>query len=133
MSNPCLRKGIEAHHVTGRIVPVYRLTAGLSQNVLSGAVRQGLDACGDAVPDDLPASVRESCQLAQARYAYENIHFPMSFEALDIARRRLIFEELFIISAAMGLLTKKADREDRPRPPKDADPEEFCSALPFTY
>ena len=55
----------------------------------------------------MPASVRESFQLAQAHYAYENIHFPVNFEALDIARRRLVFEELFIISAAMGLLRKK--------------------------
>ena len=40
MANPVFERE-EAHHVTGRIVPVYRLTAGLSQNVLAGAVRQG--------------------------------------------------------------------------------------------
>ena len=74
---------------TGRIVPVYPLTAGVSQLLLSRAIRQGLDACADILPDCLPYDVRQAHQLCRVNYAYENIHFPESPEALDIARRRL--------------------------------------------
>jgi ATP-dependent DNA helicase RecG len=128
MTNPIFEKET-AHNVTGRIVPVYRLTSGLSQNIVAGAVRQGLEAC-PALPDYLPESVRESCQLAQARYAYDNIHFPQSFEALEVSRRRLIFEELFVISAAMGVIRKM--RVVKPgRSLRDADMGVFYRALPF--
>ena len=129
MLNPVFEKE-SAHSMTGRIIPVYRLTAGLSQNMLISAVRQGLDASIDMMPDYLPAFVRETYQLAQARYAYENVHFPEHFEALEISRRRLIFEELFIISAAMGVLRKNRIVK-KGRSLKQADIKEFYSLLPF--
>jgi ATP-dependent DNA helicase RecG len=116
--------------VTGRIIPVYRLTSGLSQNMMANAVRQGLDASIDMMPDFLPAFVRETYQLAQARYAYENIHFPAHLEALEISRRRLIFEELFIISAAMGIL-RKSRIVKKGRGLGRADLNEFYQVLPF--
>ncbi|CAN4009725.1 Sigma-70 family RNA polymerase sigma factor, partial [Dysosmobacter welbionis] len=72
--------------VTGRIVPIYPLTAGVSQLILSRSIRQGLDACADILPDVLPDRVRQHHQLCRIEYAYENIHFPESAEALDLAR-----------------------------------------------
>jgi ATP-dependent DNA helicase RecG len=129
MINPVFEKET-AHTVTGRIIPVYRLTSGLSQNIMMGAVRQGLDASVDMMPDYLPAFVREVHRLAQARYAYENIHFPVDLEALEIARRRLIFEELFIISAAMGVL-RKGRNVKKGRGLKHAELSEFYKLLPF--
>lgn len=129
MTNPVFEKE-SAHNVTGRIVPVYPLTAGLSQNMMANAVHQGLDACGDMMPDYLPLSVREGYQLAQVRYAYENIHFPLDYAALEIARRRLIFEELFIISAAMGVL-RKGRTNKKGRGLSQANIQEFYKVLPF--
>jgi ATP-dependent DNA helicase RecG len=129
MINPVFERE-SAQNVTGRIFPVYRLTAGLSQNVMANAVRQGLDGSIDMMPDYLPIFIREKYQLAQARYAYENIHFPASFEALELARRRLIFEELFIISAAMGFLRKSRSAK-KGRGLKRADLKEFFGLLPF--
>lgn len=129
MLNPIFEKE-NAQTVTGRIVPVYRLTAGLSQNILAAAVRQGLEACLEKLPDELPAEVREQYKLAQARYAYDNIHFPDSLEALEIARRRLIFEELFVISAAMGYL-RQGRTVKKGRGLKTPDLEAFYDALPF--
>ncbi len=129
MLNPVFEKE-GARNITGRIMPVYRLTAGLSQNVLAAAVRQGLEACLEQLPDDLPPAVREKYRLAQARYAYENIHFPDSPEALNIARRRLIFEELFVISAAMGYM-RQGRSAKKGRGLKPVDLSEFYGALPF--
>ena len=62
--------------VTGRIVPIYPLTAGVSQLILSRSIRQGLDACADILPDALPDAVRQAHHLCRIGYAYENIHFP---------------------------------------------------------
>jgi len=71
------------------------------------AVRSGLDKCVDELPDVLPDSIVTHYELCRTRYAYENIHFPPNFKELDIARKRLIFEELFVLAAAMKFLREK--------------------------
>jgi len=116
---------------TGRIVPVYPLTAGVSQLILSRSIRQGLDACADILPDVLPDEVRLEHGLCRIGYAYENIHFPENPEALDIARRRLAFEELFLFT--VGLRRLRSHREAVAAVPcRDVDMGPFYSALPFT-
>jgi ATP-dependent DNA helicase RecG len=122
--------GTERGDFTGVITPVYALTAGLSARTVTNAVRQGLAACGDALPDALPPPVRVRYKLAQSRFAYENIHFPADFGALELARRRLIFEELFVLSAAMKKM--RSGRASRPgRTLSAAEPDEFYAGLPF--
>jgi len=93
--------------VTGRIVPVYSLTAGISQKVIMNAVRSGLDKCAEVLPDVLPDSIVRRYELCRAGYAYENIHFPADLKDLEIARKRLIFEELFVLVTAMKLMREK--------------------------
>ncbi len=117
--------------VTGRIVPIYPLTAGVSQLVLSRSIRQGLDACAGILPDVLPDAIRQQHQLCRIGFAYENIHFPENPEALALARRRLAFEELFLF--AIGLRRLKNRREVvRVAPCGDVDMTPFYNALPFT-
>ncbi len=130
MVNPVYEPGDRAGMVTGRIVPVYRLSAGLNQRSIMQAVRQALDDCLDSLPDVLPEDVRLRCRLSQARYAYKNIHFPPDFEALELARRRLIFEELFVLSCALGRMHRRRSDDEgiRLRP---LDLEQFWSSLPF--
>ena len=118
-------------HLTGRIVPIYPLTRGVSQNQLSAAVEQGLAACLDLLPEILPQELRQQHNLCYVNYAYENIHFPQSPEALDIARRRMAFEELFLLS--LGLSSLRSQRTAIPgyRCAK-VDMAPFYAALPFT-
>ena len=130
MVNPVAEKAEGERKVTGRIVPVYRVAQGLSQRVMQQAVRQGLDACLSELPDVLPHSVRERCELAQTAYAFENIHFPADFEALELARRRLIFEELFVLACALGRMRGERSRESGIRMEK-GDLDRFWAALPF--
>ena len=75
-----------AHQLTGRIMPIYPLTAGISQSMLYKAIEQGLAACVDELSDILPEDVRLAHQLCHTRYAYENIHFPTDDEALVSVR-----------------------------------------------
>jgi ATP-dependent DNA helicase RecG len=131
MANPVHEREDAPGGVTGRIVPIYRLTAGLSQRVMMQAVRQGLDACGAALPEALPDEIREKYALCQAQYAFENIHFPADFGALELARRRLIFEELFTLACAMGRLRERNGQKTGLKT-GEADFEEFYAALPFS-
>ena len=101
--------------VTGHIMPIYPLTAGVTQGLMARAARQGLDACRELLPDVLPDEVRQAHKLCYVNYAYENIHFPASPEALEVARRRLVFEELFLLTCGLQLLRQRR-RERLPLP-----------------
>ena len=129
MINPIVEQ--EGQQVlTGHIVPIYPLTAGVSQNLLYKAVGQGLTECRHLLADCLPDAVRQAHSLCHSGYAYENIHFPADAEALNLARRRMVFEELFILSCGLQMLRSR--RTDVAGPAcKAADMEEFYRALPF--
>ena len=117
--------------ITGRIMPIYALTAKLSQKIISSAVRHGLDKCGEILPDVLSADITKHYELCKARYAFENIHFPEDFKALEIARRRLIFEELFVLAVAMRFMrTRRAAQTGKKI--KKLDFNELYNELSFT-
>lgn len=131
MTNPVFEAEDDQGVITGRILPIYRLTAGISQKLLLESARQALEACADEAPDILPAPLREKYRLAQARFSYENIHFPRNEQALDQARQRLVFEELYVLAGALELLRSR--RKASAGPPMSALPmEEFWKALPFS-
>lgn len=131
MTNPVFEQEFGERKLTGKIFPLYPLTAGVSQNDLSNSVRQALDNCLDCMPDILPQSVLRDEKLCQLRYAYENIHFPVDFKALELARKRLVFEELFVISCALSRIRKS--RVQNPGIKMHmADINEFYRSLPFS-
>ena len=115
---------------TGRIMPVYPLTAGITNHLMASLTRQVLP-CAAGLPETLPQSVRQAHALAARTYAVENIHFPADEKALALARRRLIFEELFYLSVGLGVLKGRRAQADRacPFPPRPRA--EFDALLPF--
>ena len=128
MTNPVFEKE-GAGQITGGILPVYPLTAGITNNLMAGLTRRALEACASSVPETLPADLRLAHRLCQAEYALRNVHFPESWEALEIARRRLIFEELFTLTCGMALLK---DRRSRGAGRVlEGSPAEFEVLLPF--
>ena len=130
MTNPVFeREGL--HAVTGCIVPVYPLTAGVGQSLLHRAIRQGLDEGADRLPDLLPAELRWQHGLCGVRYAYENIHFPADDAALAAARRRLAFEELYFLTLGLRLLrARRTTVKGKTCAAVDMTP--FFGALPFS-
>ena len=131
MVNPIFEAGYEPYRFTGRIVPIYRLKAGLSQRTVMQCVRSALNFCADSLPDYLPAGVALDNGLATARYAYENIHFPKDAGALAIARRRLVFEELFVLVCALGMI-RGGRQKAAGTPLARAELSDFTASLPFT-
>ncbi|HET9851768.1 MAG TPA: ATP-dependent DNA helicase RecG [Candidatus Limnocylindrales bacterium] len=104
----------ELLHV-GRIVPVYRLTAGLTAVTLRRSVREALDRAGAAYPEYLPDSLRGEAGVTGIGGAVEEAHFPTSFEARDAALDRLAFDELLALQ--LGMVGRRRERgRDSARP-----------------
>ncbi|MCL2353864.1 MAG: ATP-dependent DNA helicase RecG [Defluviitaleaceae bacterium] len=97
----------------GRIVPRYRLSSGLTQKVFRSLIHQALAETKGQLQDFLPDIILDSQGLCQRSFAIENIHFPLSGEDFYEARKRLVFEELFLLQAALiaakGFLRHKVD------------------------
>lgn len=85
----------------GRIVPVYRLTRGVTALSLRRAVRALLDQFGPDLADPLPTEVRERVGLLPLAKAMEALHWPEEFDLRDAALRRLAFDELLAVQIAL--------------------------------
>ena len=92
----------------GRIVPVYRLTAGLNVARLRAAVREALDRGRGGFAEYLAPAVRNDVGLPGIGEAVEEAHFPESFEARDGALRRLAFDELLAVQ--VGMVGRRRER-----------------------
>ena len=129
MVNPIFER-VGKQNFTGCIVPVYPLTAGITNHLLCTLTQQAVAACAQDMPETLPRGVRLDHELAQAEFSYRNIHFPESFQALELARRRLTFEELFYLSAGLAMLKgRRGDVLGCAIPSRPM--EEFLARLPF--
>ena len=85
----------------GRIVPIYRLTKGVTALSLRGAVRQLIDQFGEVLADPLPASVRARHRLMPLAAALTEAHWPSEFDQRDAALRRLAFDELLAVQLSL--------------------------------
>lgn len=130
LSNPVFEREGRARF-TGRIMPIYPLTAGVSNNLLAGLALQCVEGCGDEVRECIPDALRLEHTLCTAEYACKNAHFPESQIALEVAKRRLIFEELFTLSCGMAFLRKRRDKAEGVLL-GEGTAAEFETLLPFT-
>ena len=85
----------------GRITPVYTVSRGISQKVLRGLIYDTLEKTKNQLVDIIPKHVRMENKLCDRNFAVFNIHFPENDESFFIARRRLVFEELFVLQTAL--------------------------------
>lgn len=88
---------------SGRVVPVYPLTEGLFQNQIRKAIKGAIDIYVPLVVEVLPEDLRNRLDLMDIGDVLRNIHFPESQAALEAARKRLVFEELFLLQLALAL------------------------------
>ena len=92
------------------ITPIYPSTAAISQNVLRKAIKNLLESM-PPLTEILPQEILESQKLAPLDWAMRTIHFPKDFLELDIARRRLSFDELFLIQCGLMLIKRQTQDE----------------------
>ena len=130
MTNPVF-EAVDAQPVTTRrVLPIYPLTAGLTNAALLRLVRQALAVC-DPPAEILPEPVRQKYGILPAQRAYFAIHEPNSMEEAELAKKRMIFEEFFVFSAGLSLM-RAARAEKKTEPYHNFDMRPFYAALPFT-
>lgn len=101
MLNPELEPlEVENLHTIG-IVPVYRLTEGLSGRTLRKLVKSVVEYWSERIPDYVPEATLERAELADLGWAIKQIHFPEGMDHLQHARNRFVFDELLLLQLAM--------------------------------
>lgn len=128
MQNPVFEKS-GADKYTGRIIPVYPLTGGLTQKIVQSAMEQAILDFG-RIDEYIPDFIRDKYQIAEINYAMQNIHFPNDFESYSIARKRFVFEELLILQLALFSRKDKSAVTEGIR--FESNPvDDFLATLPF--
>ncbi|HAP93130.1 MAG TPA: DNA helicase RecG [Desulfotomaculum sp.] len=117
----------------GRIVPVYSLTEQLSQRLLRGIIKIGLDEWTGKVREFLPAGLIDKYSLPVLPRALSQIHFPSSYDEAQRAKERFVFEELFLLQAALALRRKRLTRQYKPHryAVNPSLVQDFLQTLPF--
>ena len=117
---------------TGRLVPVYPLTKGVSARWLRRLMKRTTDYWSLRLPDHLPLALREQRNLPNLESAIQQTHFPEDWERLEQARRRLAFDELLMIQ--LGVLRQRHEWRKASGQPVQIDPSllrTFLESLPF--
>lgn len=130
MVNPVYeKKGKE--RFTGKIVPLYPLTEGLTQKILQSSMELAIKEAG-RLEEYIPAEIREQYNIAELNYAMKNIHFPEDFESYNIARERFVFEELLILQLALSAHKDENIVKDSVAFDDIMCVREFTDSLPFS-
>lgn len=111
--------------------PVYGLTKGLSNKMITKLVHQILDT-RPLHGEYLPEEIRERYQLADANYAIRTVHFPKNMQEFLTARKRLVFDEFLLFVLAIQLLKEKTEEAPNTFPMKPVwTTEEIIEGLPY--
>ena len=83
------------------------------------------------MPEFLSDNFRKKYNLCEINYAMQNVHFPKSFKAVNEARNRLIFDELFLLQLALMSVKNSSLGVKKTKKFKDVDITKFLDLLPF--
>ena len=92
---------------TGKIIPIYPLTYSLSQNTIRKIIENGLEGTIGKLEETIPDYLLEKYSLCDINTAIQKIHFPDNFAEFNLARKRLVFEELLSMQLALLNLKNK--------------------------
>ncbi|PID84881.1 MAG: ATP-dependent DNA helicase RecG [Chloroflexi bacterium] len=118
---------------TRRIVPVYPLTQGLSSNKMRDIMRDAVNRWTPHIPETLPEEIRKRHGLYPLPLAVNQVHFPQGQKALHDARRRIVFDELFLLQ--LGMQGFKKDWQaytGNPLAVETAVLDDFRASLPYS-
>jgi ATP-dependent DNA helicase RecG len=101
IQNPIVEEYRPSFHNVERIEPIYSLVEGLTQNDFRNLTQNIIGIIEENIDEDLPEIIMRKYDLAGKAYALRNIHYPQDQAALEEAKRRLIFGELFLMQLAL--------------------------------
>ncbi|MDD3221506.1 MAG: ATP-dependent DNA helicase RecG [Clostridia bacterium] len=117
MEQPEIFEPAAYEKVKAVIWPIYSLTEGVNQKMIIRLTEQVLKD-GSLFEDYLPESLRQELGLSEYNYAIHNIHFPENMNGLELARRRLGFDEFFLFALAIRRMKASRERSDNQHPAK---------------
>ncbi len=112
------------------LFPVYTLSSGLNQKFLAKLIKDVLDCLPSFLTDYLPSDIRTKNGLCTLGYALRNIHAPESVQALNLAIKRLTFDELFIFALSLSKV-KSVQRTKSAPVIKNADATPLLNLLSY--
>ena len=122
---------IKFNVTNGQIEPVYHLTKGITNNIVSKIIKDNFNNI--YIKDSLPSNLVSKYNLLSKKDALYNIHFANDLKMVHYAKNRLIYEELFDFSFKMNYFKNQNIRKDKE--PKNIDINkinEFKKLLPFS-
>lgn len=118
---------------TGKIIPIYPLTQGITQNVIRGIIENAIKIVAGEIEEPFSDDFRKKYKLCEINEAIQKIHFPQKITEFEDARRRIAFEELLIMQ--LGLLQLKRGKNTNASGisfVNDGGIDELINSLPFT-
>lgn len=113
LQNPIVEEYVPEKHDGSKILPIYSLTEGITQKDMRNLMAGILKRIEGSLDDPFPADLRKNFKLAEKNFAMYHIHFPQSLQALQQARHRLVFEELFFMKLALHLIRERNQSDSR--------------------
>ena len=123
MEQPVIYTSAEIEKYKNAIWPKYSLTKGLTNKLMMSSIQKIIEDM-DLGTEFLPSYILKKFQLCDRAYAYKNIHFPSDLEAVKEARRRLVFDELFMF--VYMIRREKGYAEQIPNKYPMSDTKIFC-------
>lgn len=131
MINPVTEKSDKSGTTTGKIMPIYPCTSGLTQRNIRESIQNALEILQEEIPDIIPKQIREKFGLISIKDAIYQIHQPENFSVFEEARRTLAFEEFFVLQIGIGISKKQKQRGKAPVFTNVKCIAEFAEQLPF--
>lgn len=132
LEQPAVFKPEQYQAVIGTMLPVYTLVKGMTNQMVTKAVRQALEHQG-LLAEHLPEAIRERYQIAEYNFSLEQIHFPKSEEGLREARKRLVFDEFFFFLLQLrGLKDARQKEQNQFEIRGVPEPEILIQSLPYS-
>ena len=115
------------------VYPIYPLTKGLTQNYIFKLINTILfnDDDNEVIEEILNKEILNKYNLCSLDYATKKIHIPKDFKEVNIAKRRLIFDELFKLTTALKIIKSSEIKKEKQTIFKDTNIEEFLNLIPF--
>lgn len=132
LEQPAVFKPEQYQAVIGTMLPVYTLVKGMTNQMVTKAIRQVLEHQG-LLTEHLPDAIRERYQIAEYNFSLEQIHFPKSEEGLREARKRLVFDEFFFFLLQLrGLKNARQKEQNQFEIREVPEPETLIQSLPYS-
>ena len=134
ISNPFVEQLTGGGVHTGRVIPIHGATAGVSPNQIRRYVYEALNRFADRVGEPLPSALVQEKALPARASALREVHFPTEERSRRAARRRLVYEELFVLSAGLAMRKRRLQRDEAGAELRDERGylDRFLGSLPFT-